>query len=195
VGLLDAALVLLADHELAASTFAVRVAASVGADPYAVVSTGLGALGGPMHGGASLAVERMLAETAEPGQARQVIGDRLRRGERIPGAGHTVYKKGDARGTRLFELIQQAVPGHERLLAAEALLAEMRARKLPLPNIDFAVATLCAVAGMVPGAGEVIFAVARAAGWLAHAVEEYERRSPLRPRALYTGPDPGAYVE
>ncbi|MDX6434098.1 MAG: citrate synthase [Streptosporangiaceae bacterium] len=187
---LDAALILLADHELAASTLAARVAASVKADPYAVVAAGLGVLSGPMHGGASLGVERMLAETHDPAQAPRVIGERLRQGDRIPGAGHSVYKSGDARGTFLFDLIRSAVPGHERLAAAEALLAELRARRLPEPNIDFAVATLAAVTGMVTGAGEAIFAVARTAGWLAHALEEYERRSPLRPRAVYTGPPP-----
>ena len=188
LAILDAALVLLADHELAASTLAARVAASVRADPYAVVTTGLGVLSGPMHGGASLGAERLLAEVREPSQAARVIGDHLRRDERIPGLGHAVYKSGDARGTYLFGLLREAVPGHERLAAAEALLAELRARKLPEMNIDFALATFGAVAGMIDGAGEAIFAVARTAGWLAHAIEEYERHTPLRPRAVYTGP-------
>jgi citrate synthase len=185
---LEAALVLLADHELAASTLAARVAASVQADPYAVVTTGLGVLGGPMHGGASLAVERLLADTREPAHAARVIGEQVRRGERIPGIGHLVYKSGDARGTYLFELIRQAAPGHDRLLVADAIVVELGKRGLPALNVDFALATLGAVAGMVGGAGEAIFAIARTAGWLAHALEEYERHTPLRPRAIYTGP-------
>jgi citrate synthase len=185
---LDGALVLLADHELAASTLAVRAAASARADPYAVVSTGLGALGGPMHGGASFAAERLLHELTDQARVPQAIGEWLRRGQRIPGLGHTVYKSGDGRATRLFELIGQAAPGHERLDLALAVVAEADERRLPAPNIDLALATLTAVCEMEPGAGEAIFAVARTAGWLAHALEEYEHGTLLRPRAIYTGP-------
>ncbi|MEV0613034.1 citrate synthase [Nonomuraea sp. NPDC050404] len=188
LGALQAALVLLADHELAASTLAARVAASARADPYAVVLTGFGVLGGPLHGGASYGAERLLAEIAEPGQAARAIAERVRRGERIPGFGHSIYKNGDARGATLLDLVNQAAPGHERIAAGQAVLAEMRRRHLPDRNIDFALAILAAVSGMVPGAGEAIFAVARTAGWLAHAMEEYERGSLLRLRASYTGP-------
>jgi len=187
---LRAALVLLADHELAASTLAVRVAASVRADPYAAVSAGLGVIGGALHGGASLGAEAVLAQIDDPDQAGYVLGERLRRGERIPGFGHGVYTAGDRRATALLERIRAAAPGHDRLAAAEAVLAEARRRRLPEPNVDFALATLGAVAGMTRGAGEAIFAIARTAGWLAHAAEEYGRRSPLRLRAVYTGPSP-----
>ncbi|MEV0198507.1 citrate synthase [Nonomuraea sp. NPDC050691] len=187
---LEAALVLLADHELAASTLAARVAASARADPYAVVLTGLGVLGGPLHGGASYGAERLLDEVTEPGRATRVIADRIRRGERIPGFGHSVYKNGDARGELLLALVREAAPGHERLAATQAVLDEVRRRRLPERNVDFALAALTTVAGMVPGAGEAIFAVARIAGWLAHAMEEYERGSLLRLRASYTGPPP-----
>lgn len=191
VRVLDAALVLLADHELAASTLAARVAASVGADPYAVVSAALGVVSGPLHGGASLGAERMLAEIADPDDAAQVIGQRLRRGERIPGVGHAVYKSGDARGNTLLELIRGAVPDHPRLAVADAVLGEITARGLPAANTDFALATLGSVCGMVTGAGEVVFSVARTAGWLAHALEEYGRRAPMRLRAVYAGPAVG----
>ncbi|MEU4515701.1 citrate synthase [Nonomuraea wenchangensis] len=185
---LRAALVLLADHELAASTLAARVAASAKADPYAVVLTGLGVLGGPLHGGASYGAERLLREVAEPGQAARAVAERVRRGERVPGFGHSVYKNGDGRGAVLLDLVERAAPGHDRIAAAEALAAEMRRRRLPERNVDFALAVLTAVAGMTPGAGEAIFAVARVAGWLAHAMEEYERGALLRLRASYTGP-------
>ncbi|MFB4285355.1 citrate/2-methylcitrate synthase [Nonomuraea sp. MTCD27] len=188
LGALRAALVLLADHELAASTLAARVAASAKADPYAVVLTGLGVLGGPLHGGAAYGAERLLAEIAEPGQAARAIAERVRRGERIPGFGHSVYKNGDGRGGLLLDLVRDAAPGHERIAAVDAVLDEMRRRRLPDRNIDFALAALAAVTGMVSGAGEAIFAVARVAGWLAHAMEEYERGSLLRLRASYTGP-------
>jgi citrate synthase len=187
---LRAALVLLADHELAASTLAARVAASVRADPYAVVATGLGALGGALHGGASLAAETMLAAARRPADAPRVVGELLRRGERIPGFGHFVYESGDPRAVLLLAQVRRAAPASARLAVADAVLAEMRRRSLPEPNIDFALAVLAGVAGMIPGAGEAVFAVARTAGWLAHALEEYARRTPLRPRALYTGPPP-----
>lgn len=187
---LRAALVLLADHELAASTLAARVAASVRADPYAVVATGLGALGGALHGGASLAAESMLAAARGPADAPRVVGDLLRRGERIPGFGHFVYDSGDPRAVFLLALVRKAAPASVRLAVADAVLAEMRSRSLPEPNIDFALAVLAGVAGMITGAGEAVFAVARTVGWLAHAREEYARRTPLRPRALYTGPPP-----
>ena len=185
---LRAALVLLADHELAASTFAARVAASVRADPYAVVATGLGAVGGALHGGASLGVEALLAAAAAPADVPRVVGSLLRRGERIPGFGHFVYRGGDPRAAFLLRAIRASAPDSPRLEVAEALAAEVVRRGLPTPNIDFALAVLAHVSGMVPGAAEAVFAVARTAGWLGHALEEYARRTPLRPRARYTGP-------
>ena len=187
-GALRVALVLLADHELAASTFAARVAASVRADPYAVVATGLGAAGGALHGGASLGVEAMLAAAAGPQDVTRAVGSLLRRGERIPGFGHFVYRAGDPRAAFLLGEIRARAPGSARLAVADALVREVVGRGLPTPNIDFALAVLASVAGMVPGAAEAVFAVARTAGWIGHALEEYARHAPLRPRARYTGP-------
>ena len=188
VDALRAALVLLADHELAASTLAARVAASVRADPYGVVSTGLGVVGGPLHGGASLSAEAMLAEANGAAEAHHAVGRRLRRGDRIPGLGHTVYKSTDGRATALMDRIRAAAPDHPRLAVAEAVLAESSRRRLPGPNVEFALAVLVSVAGMVTGAGEAIFAIARTAGWLAHAMEEYAHATPMRLRAVYIGP-------
>jgi citrate synthase len=185
---LRAALVLLADHELAASTLAARVAASVRADPYAVVATGMGAVGGALHGGASLGVETMLAAAATPADVPRVVGSLLRRGERIPGFGHFVYRAGDPRAASLLDRIRAAAPRAPGLEVAQAVAAEVAGRGLPSPNIDFALGVLARVSGMVTGAGEAVFAVARTAGWLGHALEEYARRAPLRPRAKYTGP-------
>jgi citrate synthase len=184
---LSAALVLLADHELAASTLAARAAASVRADPYAVVATGLGAVSGALHGGASLGAETLLAAASGPADAPRVIGDMLRRGEKVPGFGHFVYRSADPRGQLLLDLVRRAAPRSRQLAVADAVLAEVRRRSLPEPNIDFAVATLARSADMIRGAGEAIFAVARTAGWTAHALEAYES-VPLRPRAAYTGP-------
>jgi citrate synthase len=195
LGALRAAMALLADHELAASTFAARMAASVRADPYAVVATGLGALGGVLDAdprrvvtyGGSLGAETMLAAARDAADAVRVVGDQMRRGERIPGFG-TFAHSADPRAKALLDLVKKAAPRSSRYSVADAVLAETRRRALPEPNIDFALATLVSVAGMIPGAGEAIFAVARSAGWIAHAMEEYAKNAPLRPRTVYTGP-------
>jgi citrate synthase len=184
---LSAALVLLADHELAASTLAARAAASVRADPYAVVATGLGAVGGALHGGSSLGAETLLAAAHGPADVPRVVGELLRRGEKVPGFGHFVYKTGDPRAIALLEEIRRAAPKSGQLAIAEAVLRSVRQKSLPEPNIDFAIATLARVSGMIRGAGEAIFAVARTAGWIAHALEAYTT-DPIRPRAIYTGP-------
>jgi len=185
---LSAALVLLADHELAASTLAARAAASVRADPYAVVSAGLGVMSGARHGGASLVVETLLAAAGDPASAPRVVGDMLHRGEKIPGFGHSVYRGVDPRGRVLSDLVRRAVPNAREVAVADAIIAEVRHRALPEPNIDFALGTFTSAAGMTRGAGEAIFAVARTAGWIAHALEAYEAGTLLRPRASYTGP-------
>lgn len=188
VRVINAALILVADHELAASTLAARVAASMRADPYAVVSTGLGAMTGALHGGAALGAEIMIGAASTPADAPRVVGDVLRRGEKLPGFGHFVYRDGDPRANLLLRLIAEYAPDSERLAVALAVTAEARRRALPDPNIEFALAVLAAVAGMVRGAGEAMFATGRTAGWLAHALEEYERNVPIRPRCVYTGP-------
>ena len=183
----SAALVLLADHELAASTLAARAAASVRADPYAVVGTGLGAVSGALHGGASLGAETLMAAASGPDDVPRVVAELLRRGEKVPGFGHFVYRGGDPRAVVLLDLVRRAAPKSGQLAVADAVLAEVRQKALPEPNIDFAIATLARVAGMIRGAGEAIFAVARTAGWIAHALEAYAGPGPLRPRAVYTG--------
>jgi citrate synthase len=158
------------------------------ADPYAVVATGLGAMGGAVHAGAALGAELMLSAAATPADVPQVVGDVLRRGERLPGFGHFVYKGGDPRANLLLQVTTDFAADSPRLPVAAAVIAEVRRRSLPEPNIEFALAVLADVAGMTRGSGEAIFAVARTAGWLAHALEEYERNVPIRPRAVYIGP-------
>jgi citrate synthase len=187
---LDAALVLLADHELPVSTVAVRLAASTGAHLYAVVGAGLGVVDGPRHGGASLGAEALLAEVAAGADPGVVIGARLRRGERIPGFGQPLYPQGDPRAVLLLERAEHAV-GRCRLRDARAVMATMAEAGLPAANVDFALAALAFATGMIRGAGELLFAVARTVGWVAHALEEYAGGTVYRPRALYTGPRPG----
>ena len=149
---MSAALVLLADHELAASTLAARAAASVRADPYAVVGTGLGAVSGALHGGASLGAETLMAAASGPDDVPRVVAELLRRGEKVPGFGHFVYRGGDPRAVVLLDLVRRAAPKSGPLAVADAVLAEIRQKSLPEPNIDFAIATLARVAGMVRGA-------------------------------------------
>jgi len=192
VGALDAALVLLADHELAASTVAARVAASVRADPYAVVSAGLATVSGTLHGGASLGIEALLDEVDRPERAATVVGARLRRGERLRGFGHRLYPDGDPRAGFLLARLRATAAGSPRMAVVDALLEATTRRGLPEPNVDLALAALAHVTAMTRGAAEAIFAVARTAGWIAHALEEYDRNTPIRPRAVYTGPAPGS---
>ena len=183
--LLDATLVALADHELAASTLAARVAASTRADPYLVVLAALAVLGGPLHGGVSETTRALLREVADGTSAADAIDARLAAGELVPGFGHGVYRSRDPRADLLLARLE---PGD----AAVEVLDEMRRRRLAFPNADVALAALAEAHDMVAGAGEVVFAVARVAGWLAHAIEEYEHRLRFRPRAAYVGVRPAS---
>ncbi|HVW46839.1 MAG TPA: citrate synthase, partial [Solirubrobacterales bacterium] len=196
VAALNAALILLADHELAASTFAARVAASAWAGPYRVILAGLGPLGGSLHGGAGLAVEALLEEVAagaDPGAAL----DALAAAGPVPGFGHRVYRRRDPRADHLLARLglhrpvpDRAARGPAALDPAAALLEAAEARGLPAPNVDFALAALVGAHGLRPGSSATIFTVARIAGIVAHALEEYEHRLRFRPRASYVGPTP-----
>src|SRR5262249_33127815 len=119
-----------------------------------------------------------------------VIERLLRRGERLPGLGHPLYRDGDPRAAMLLELLAKALPRPPPLRALEALVAAMRARPVPPPHVGLAIAAATHVLELPRGTGEAIFALARIAGWVAHALEEYERPSPLRLRAVYTGVRP-----
>jgi citrate synthase len=171
---------------------AARVAASVRADPYAVASAGLAVVSGTLHGGASLGIEALLDEIDRPDRAASVVGARLRRGERLRGFGHRLYPDGDPRAATLLALLRDTAGGSPGMAGVDSLLEAARQRGLPEPNVDLALAALTHVAGMTHGAGEAIFATARTAGWIAHALEEYDRNTPIRPRAVYTGPPPGS---
>jgi citrate synthase len=184
---LNGALVLLADHELAASTLGVRVAASTRANPYAVVTAGLGVLSGPFHGGASRVARDMLDRAAEIGPTR-AITEILRSGRRVPGFGHSVYIDIDPRAKVLLDLLRR-LGGSPRMMAiVDEVHAEVVERVGREPNVDFALAAMTVMSGMPADGGEVVMAIARTAGWLAHAIEEYgEVPLRFRPRASYIG--------
>lgn len=187
---LDIALALLVDHGLAASTLAARVAASVRADPYSVIGAGLGVLGGPLHGAASASVHQLYQAAADQGAAN-AVGHRQRQGLDVPGFGHAVYQTQDPRYGALMNQLVQGWADDRRLTTVFQVRDVLDERSHAVPNIDLALGALTFLADMPEGAGEVLFAIARTAGWLAHAMEEYEEK-PLRfrPRARYLGPRP-----
>lgn len=182
LSVLNSAMVLLADHELAASTVAARVAASVRADPYSVVTAGLGVLRGPMHGGDIRRTEELLGNIVDVGSADRVLGAMLQRGQSVPGVGHLAYTGRDGRCDSLLETLHRTYPSSPFLQAAQAVRRHIVGKPA---NVDLALAAFTGTAGMVPGAGEGIFAISRIAGWLAHAMEEYRFPTRLRPRAIY----------
>ena len=187
---LDHAMVLLADHELAASTLAVRVAASTWADPYLLVCAGLAAAGGPLHGGASEAVRTMLREVTDGASAATAVGARLRDARPVPGFGHSVYEGPDPRAPALLAAVRRARPPRAVWRAATEIQDLVSGDGDLHANIDLALGVFAEAHDMVPGAGEAIFVTARCAGWIAHGLEEYDHRLRYRIRAAYTGPEP-----
>jgi citrate synthase len=175
---LDAALILLADHGLAVSTVAARVAASARANLYAVISAGLGALDGQYHGAApTLAYEFLQRARQDPLKA---LSDQLRSGEPVPGFGHKIYQQRDPRAEVLLGLL-----GDHPIVGTIAAIAE---RTPTFPNSDLAIAAVMHAYNFRPDAGDALFALARMIGWTAHALEEYAAPA-LRFRAMgvYTG--------
>lgn len=181
VATLNAALVLLADHELASSTVAARIAASVRADPFSVVLAGLGPLGGPLHAGTSALVHQMIADATKRGP-EMALGAAIETYGHLPGFGHRLYPCGDPRAKTLLEMINSTAADAPGLRAAHALIEGAHRHSGREPNIDFALGVLSTVARMPATAGETLFTVARTAGWIAHAIEEYEE-APVRFRA------------
>ena len=183
--LIRIALVLMADHELNASTFAARVTASTGAPLGACVTAGLAALSGPFHGGQTRRVQALLAEAGTPARTERALADRIGRGDPLPGFGHPLYPHGDGRAAALLDRLSadplvDAVRRTVDRLAGEA------------PNIDFALVALARALRLPDDAPLSIFLVGRTAGWIAHALEQQATGSLIRPRARYVGPPPEA---
>lgn len=174
------ALVLLADHELNASTFATRVAVSTGAPLSAGVLSGLATLSGPLHGRAALGVLELVAAVERVG-AQRAVRDWLSQGRPTAGFGHPLYPGGDPRAVAL--LGQLALPPEYAALrdVVEEVIGER-------PNVDFSLAALTRVHRLPPEAPLILFALGRCVGWLAHALEQVTLGQPIRPRARYVGP-------
>jgi citrate synthase len=186
--LIRRALVLLADHELNASTFTVRCAVSTGISLYDAVVAGLVALKGPKHGGvgplASKLVDQLLA-----GDIAALVREKVSLGDRFPGFGHMVYRDGDPRADTLFKALLKA--GIDKRLATEIPLAVKEATG-QFANTDYSLTVMRRELGMPVGSETTLFAMARTAGWVAHAIEQLESKAMIRPRARYTGPAPVA---
>lgn len=185
--LIRRALVLLADHELNASTFTVRCAASTGISLYDAVIAGLAALKGPRHGGAGPRASHFV-KSLEEGDARAIIRERVALGERIPGFGHFLYRSGDPRALALLDALKRADAPARLVPDVPHWVAEATGE---FANIDYAQAVLVRHLGLPAGSELALFAIARTAGWVAHAVEQLQKGGLIRPRARYVGPAPG----
>jgi citrate synthase len=192
----DVALILHADHELNASTFAARVAAATLTDLHSTIVAGISTLKGPLHGGANADVMRMLLEiglTSPPARAEEVVRAKLARKEKIPGFGHRVYKNvEDPRATHLRQMSKDlgqrgGEPGWFEM--SQRIESLMKTEKHLLPNVDFYSATTYHALGIDAGLFTPIFAVSRISGWTAHVMEQYANNRLIRPRADYIGPD------
>ncbi|SMQ59463.1 citrate synthase [Devosia lucknowensis] len=173
------ALVLLAEHELNASTFAARVTASTGAPLSAAVLAGLAALSGPLHGTASQSMAG-LVDRAKRNGAEAAVTQHLRQGETLACFGHRLYPQGDVRATALMAAFRLPEPFAALAEAGERLTGDR-------PNIDFALSALVAAFDLPEAAPLQIFALARSVGWIAHALEQVETGALIRPRARYVG--------
>lgn len=194
---LDADLILHAEHELNASTFAARVAASTLADMYACVVAATGTLMGPLHGGAAQEVMKMLRDVATPRRAEEYVKKKLEKGEKLMGFGHRIYKHViDPRAPILRELARELSKNGNPiwLEISEAIAENAYKYKKLLPNVDFYSASVYANLGIPDDLFVNIFAMGRISGWLAHIIEQYENNRLIRPRAKYTGEVEKKYI-
>ena len=196
---LDAYLVTVSDHGLNASTFAARVVASTAAGLTSAVLAGLGALYGPLHGGAPGPVLDMLDAIGSADRAEAWLDDAIGSGERLMGFGHRIYRVRDPRADALKAALARLDPDAGRLRLAEAVeaaaLAVLRRRKPGRPletNVEFYTALLLEALGFPRALFTGVFAMGRTAGWLAHAREQAATGRLIRPQSVYVGPRPGA---
>ncbi|MEP6987171.1 MAG: citrate synthase family protein [Chloroflexota bacterium] len=188
--LLNAAMILCADHELNASSFTARIASAVEANPYAVVQAGLATLQGFKHGGHTARVSAFMREVGQVERVNQAIGERLRRGDNLSGFGHFLYPDGDPRAITLMNMLLQTHAGSPAVLLAQAIAQAVHNLTGGFPTIDFALATLENALSLPDGSALTLFALGRTIGWLGHAIEQYDSSEIIRPRARYIGRPP-----
>src|ERR1051326_2514970 len=191
----DVALILHADHELNASTFAARVAAATLTDIHSAIVGAIGALKGPLHGGANADAMRMLLEIGADGpaeKAEEVVRAKLARKEKIPGFGHRVYHTEDPRATHLRQMSRDLGQRAGQPIwfdMSQRIEALVKAEKSLNPNVDFYSASTYHALGIEIDLFTPIFAVSRVSGWTAHVLEQYANNRLIRPRAEYVGPE------
>jgi citrate synthase len=186
---LNAVSILTLDHEINVSSFAARVVASAGSNLYEVVNGAMCAFSGSRHGRASERAEMFIGQLEEAGNASAVIHARLRSGEEIPGFGHPLYPGGDPRAKLILKLLAEDFPAEYSRIQRKINDSERLLRKSA--NLDLAVAVVSRVLALPPHSGFHLFALGRTVGWIAHAVEQHERGTLIRPRARYVGVMPG----
>ena len=187
VRLIDAALVLSADHELNVSSFTARVVASSGADLYAILSAAASAFSGPRHGTASDAVEALVKRVGHPRRARRIVEGYAAREGALPGFGHRFYPRGDPRGRRLLALATELAPDKAELRILNAIVRAAERHLDQHPTLDIGLVAAASALGAPKGTASTLFALGRAAGWVAHALEQRESGVLIRPRARYVG--------
>ncbi|MGM0900395.1 MAG: citrate synthase [Bacillota bacterium] len=191
------ALILHADHELNASTFTARVCVATLSDIYSGITAAIGALKGPLHGGANEAVMKMLMEINEVEHVEAYLHKAFENKEKIMGFGHRVYKNGDPRARHLKEMSKQLtfITGEQKWYDISVKIEELiQKEKGLLPNVDFYSASVYHSLGIQHDLFTPIFAVSRTAGWLAHILEQYSNNRLIRPRSEYTGLKNQIYV-
>jgi len=194
---LDVSLILYAEHEFNASTFAARVAASTLTDLHAAITAAIGTLKGPLHGGANEAVASMLLEIKSRDRTERWVRDALASKRRVMGFGHRVLKKGDARSAiiqRHAETLSRTCGDSRWYEIATILDRTMQQEKGLFPNLDFYTAVTYLLMDIPRDLYTPVFVCARIAGWCAHVIEQQDHNRLIRPRALYTGPPPQTYV-
>src|SRR5437667_5832333 len=186
----DVALTLHADHELNASTFAARVTAATLSDIYSSITSAIGALTGPLHGGANQDVIKLLLKAGDPDQAAAMVRDMLAQGKKIPGFGHRVYRTDDPRATHLRVASEELGKrtGHTTLfLESQRVEQVVRQEKKLNANVDFYSASTYYALGIPVDLFTPVFAISRMSGWTAHVLEQYHNNRLIRPRAEYKG--------
>jgi citrate synthase len=193
----DKALVLHADHELNASTFTARVCVATLSDVYSGITAAIGALKGPLHGGANENVMKMLTEIGEEENVESYIHNALQNKVKIMGFGHRVYEHGDPRAKHLREMSKRlcVLLGEEKWYNMSIKIEDIVTKEKGLPpNVDFYSASVYHCLGIDHDLFTPIFAISRMSGWLAHILEQYENNRLIRPRADYNGPTHQVYV-
>ncbi|WP_062047794.1 citrate synthase [Bacillus sp. JCM 19034] len=191
------ALVLHADHELNASTFTARVCVATLSDMYSGITAAIGALKGPLHGGANEAVMNMLKDIGTLENVEPYIRKALDNKEKIMGFGHRVYKNGDPRAKHLKEMSKRLteITGETKWYEMSTKINEIvTTEKGLLPNVDFYSASVYHSLGIQSDLFTPIFAISRTSGWTAHILEQYSNNRLIRPRAEYVGPEKRKYV-